>query len=83
MDRHPIHVDVAELFGDQLQHFDLVVQFDRAHPASDVAFELHTPMPGTSRVYAYHTVTLCCQHVHPQLTHTLEFDRSLGFLPRY
>lgn len=65
MDRDPIHVDVADLLGNQLEHFYLVIQLNRSHATANVTFELQTPMPGASRIYAHNAIALCCQHVHP------------------
>lgn len=61
---HPIHVDVAKLLSDDLQHLDLIVQFYRAHPTTDVTFKLYASVSGAPRVHTDHAVSLGGKHVH-------------------
>jgi len=71
MNSHAIHVNVAQLIGQDAQSVHLVSQLHLTHPTADVALESLAPMPGSSRVDADDTVSLGGQHVHPQLMFSL------------
>jgi len=72
-----IHVNIAQLIGQNTQGIHLICELHLTHATTYMTLETYATMPGAPGVNTNYTIALSCQHVHAQLMFTLKANNIL------